>query len=234
MSDSATQVVYGRNPVRELLAAGRREVHELWASAEVAGETWIPGDRVRAADRARLGRLAGTSDHQGVVAIAGAYPYGAQADLLRMHGPLMCLDGAQDPRNLGAVARVCEGAGIGGLLIAARGGVGVTSVALKTSAGALEHLLVVRSASLPGLVHDVREAGRMVIGADSIADRDYRAGPWPWDALIVLGAEGEGLRPRVRRLCDALVTIPMRGRVDSLNLSVAAALLAYEITRSRD
>jgi len=225
------EVVYGRNPVRELIAAGARPVHEVWALAQVAGEPWLAGAPVVERSREALGRMAGTSDHQGVVALTEPYPYADPRDLVERPGPLVCLDGAQDPRNLGAIARVAEAAGAAGLVIPRRGGPGVTATVAKASAGAVEHLGVARVGSMAAFVHDARGSGRLAVGAEPEGGEDFRAVGLGPDALIVMGAEGAGLRPRVRDACDALARIPMAGRVASLNISVAAALLLFEALR---
>lgn len=219
--------VYGRNPVRELIAAARRPVREVAVLPQLAGEPWLAGARVVPRSRDELGRLAGTSDHQGVVATTAAYPYAEPNDVLEGEGPVVCLDGAQDPRNLGAIARVAEGAGAAGIVIARRGTPGVTSTVAKASAGAVEHLAIARVGSIAAFLHDARGTGRTLIGADPVGGVDFRRLEWPRDVLLVMGAEGEGLRPRVRQECDHLTTIPMMGRVASLNISVAAAILLY-------
>lgn len=223
------EVVYGRNPVRELLRAGLRPAHRVLILPQLADEPWLAGAPVERAQRAELGRLAGTADHQGVVALTDPYPYASASDLLREPGPLVVLDGAQDPRNLGAIARVAEGAGAAGLVIAERGTPGVTATVCKASAGAVEHLPVARVPSIAAFVHDAGGAGRPAVGADADRGEDYTAIDWPPDALLVLGSEGEGLRPRVREACSVLARIPMEGRVESLNLSVAAGVLLFRM-----
>lgn len=226
------ELVYGRNPVRELIGAGARPVHEVRALPQLAREPWLAGVRVREATRAELGRLAGTSDHQGLVALADPYPYAGLRALLDRPGPIVALDGAQDPRNLGAIARVAEAAGAAGMAIPSRGGPGVTPAVVKASAGAVEHLAIARVESVAAAVHDARGTGRLAVGADAERGDDYRRVPWPADVVLVLGSEGEGLRPRVRAACDRLVRIPMRGRVASLNISVAAGILLFEALRN--
>lgn len=226
------EIVYGRNPVRELIAAGRRSVSEVLVLPQLADEEWLAGQRVAVRNRDQLGRIAGTSDHQGVVARVAPYPYADARDLVVGSGPLVCLDGAHDPRNLGAIARVAEGAGAAGLVIPARGGPGVTPVVAKASAGAVEHLPIARVASIAAFVHDARGAGRLAVGAHPEGARDYREVPWTAETLLVMGAEGTGLRPRVRAACDALAAIPMAGRVASLNISVAAGILLFEAIRN--
>ena len=116
------EVVYGRNPVRELIAAGARPVHEVWALASLRGEPWLAGVPVAEHTRAELGRLAGSSDHQGVVAVTEPYPYADPRDLLERPGAIVCLDGAHDPRNIGAIVRVAEASGAAGLALPRRGG----------------------------------------------------------------------------------------------------------------
>ena len=226
-----SEVVYGRNPVRELLAAGRRRVHEVYALPDLVGEGWLRGVGALPATRAALGRLCGSSDHQGVVAVCDPYPYVSERDLVRGGGALVCLDGAQDPRNLGAVARVVDAAGAAGLVIPERGSPGVTPTVCKASAGATEHVPIARVSNLASFLHDAKQAHRWVVGAATKGAADYRDIEWPEAPVLVLGAEGSGLRTRVRGLCDLLVTIPMRGRVESLNLSVAAAVLLFEALR---
>lgn len=226
------QLVYGRNPVRELIAAGARPVHEVRAVPQLAREPWLAGVPVREATRAELGRLAGTSDHQGVVALTDPYPYAELRTLLDRPGPIVVLDGAQDPRNLGAIARVAEAAGAAGMAIPRRGGPGVTAAVSKASAGAAEHLSVARVDSVAAAVHDARGTGRLAVGADADRGEDYRRLAWPPDVVLVLGSEGQGLRPRVRSACDRLARIPMAGRVGSLNISVAAGILLFEALRN--
>ncbi|MEQ9092565.1 MAG: RNA methyltransferase [Miltoncostaeaceae bacterium] len=225
-------MVYGRNPVRELLSSGRREVVSLHATEQAGDEEWLAPHRPEEATREELARIAGTGDHQGVVARVGPYPYADVRDLLAAPGPVICLDGAHDPRNVGAIARVAEGAGAAGLVIPARGGPGVTAVVSKASAGATEWLPVCRASSVVALVHDARGTGRLAVGAHPDGAEDYRSIAWEETCLVVMGAEGAGLRPRVRDACDVLAAIPMHGRVASLNISVAAGLLLFEAIRN--
>lgn len=216
-------LVYGRNPVRELLRAGRRGVRGVRALPELCGEDWLRQAGARPADRAALSKLAGSPDHQGVVALCDPYPYADAADVLDAPGPVIVLDGVQDVHNLGAVARTAEALGAAGLVIPSRGSPGVTPTVCKTSAGAVEHLLIARIGSLVAFVHDAR-GPRRAIGADA-AGRDLREAGLDGDVVLVVGAEGEGLRPRVAAVCDELVAIPLGGSVASLNLSVACGIL---------
>jgi 23S rRNA (guanosine2251-2'-O)-methyltransferase len=225
--DDGPVLVYGRNPVRELIMAARRPVEEVWALAQAADDPALAGVPVVVKRREDLARLAGTGDHQGMVAITDEYPYADPQAVLEGDGPVMVLDEVQDPRNLGAVARVADAAGFAGLVIPSRGSPGITAVACKASAGAVEHLSIARIGSVVAFVNDLAGAGRWSVGADADGGTDYREVAWDPSAVIVLGAEGAGLRPKVREVCDQLVRIPMRGRVGSLNLSTAAAVLAF-------
>lgn len=229
-----SEVVYGRNPVRELIAAGTRPVHEVWALASLRAEPWLAGVPVVERTRAELGRVAGSSDHQGVVALTEPYPYADPRDLLERPGAIVCLDGAHDPRNIGAIARVAEASGAAGMVLPRRGGPGVTPTVAKASAGAVEHLPVARVGSIGGFLHEARDAGRIAIGADQEGAEDYRDLVWPDDPVLVMGAEGAGLRPRVREACDHLARIPMSGHVSSLNISVAAGILLFRAFRNAD
>jgi len=225
------ELIYGRNPVREALRAGRRRIDRIWVLPQLADADWLAGRRVIPTHKAELGQMVGTSDHQGIVAQAEPYPYADVRDMLEADGPIVCLDGAQDPRNFGAICRVADAAGAVGIVTAQRGSPGVTATVCKTSAGAVEHLMVARVGNIAGFLSQARDAGRQVVGADPAAETDYRRLEWMPDAVIVMGSEGGGLRPRVAAGCAAMVRIPMRGNVASLNLSVACALLLFEAIR---
>jgi 23S rRNA (guanosine2251-2'-O)-methyltransferase len=197
-------------------------------------EGWPAGTRVRTGDRAALSRACGSGDHQGVVAFADPYPYVDHRSLVIADGPIVCLDGAQDPRNFGAICRVADAAGAGGVVIARRGSPGVTPVVCKASAGAVEHLAVAQVDSVAGFLGEMRAAGWTTIGADPNGDIDHRHLPATDHAVIVMGAEGAGLRPKVLEACDHRARIAMRGQVASLNISVASALLVFEVQRAKD
>ena len=230
--DDGPVIVYGRNPVRELIRAGRRPVNEVWATAQASEDPVLEGIAVVQKTRDEIARAVGTGDHQGLIAFTEEYPYADPQAVLEGSGPVIVLDEVQDPRNLGAVARVADAAGCAGLVIPTRGSPGITAVACKASAGAVEHLPIARVGSLVAFVNDLAGAGRWAAGADADRGTDYREVPWDAGAVIVLGAEGAGLRPRVRDVCTHLVRIPMRGSVGSLNLSTAASVLAFEAVRN--
>ncbi|HEY0387752.1 MAG TPA: 23S rRNA (guanosine(2251)-2'-O)-methyltransferase RlmB [Gaiellales bacterium] len=228
------EVVYGTHPVREALR-GRREVFAVHCTRRAAEHLeWLPAGAVVDPPE-RLDELAGSGDHQGVVAEVAPYPYADHHALLGRERPLLAaLDEVTDPHNLGAIARVCEAAGADGLLITRRRSAGITAAVCRASAGAVEHLAIARIENLADTLLAARRPGLWTYAADAAGDddaydrQDYRDG-----TVFVLGAEGKGLRPRVRRSCDAVASIPMRGRVESLNVSTAAAVLLFEAVRQR-
>ena len=226
-------ILYGRNPVREAMR-GRRAVRRVWASASAArAEDWLGGAEI--ADPRELEELSGTGEHQGVCAEADEYPY-ADADLLLAADDaiVVCLDEVQDPHNLGAACRVAESVGAAGVVIPERRSAEITPAVCKSSAGAVEHLPVAKVRNLADWLAVAKEAGAWVYGADAgPRAQPYDEPDWSGRVVLVLGAEGRGLRPRVAAGCDALVRLPQMGRVSSLNVSTAAAALLYGILQMR-
>jgi 23S rRNA (guanosine2251-2'-O)-methyltransferase len=228
-------LVYGRNPVREALR-GRRGVLEIWVS-ERAGSTleWLgEGPRPRVKRERELTAAAGTSDHQGVVAWCEPYPYTDAWELAAADAPLLCcLDQVTDPRNLGAVVRSAAGAGATGVVLPAHGASAVTPVVCRASAGAVEHLPVAVVPNLARYLADVKKERLWAYAASADGETAL------WDAdltdglALVFGAEGKGVRPLVRRTCDATIAIPLARDVESLNVSVAAAVALFEARRQR-
>jgi len=215
----ANQIIYGRRPVEEA-ERGRRAVRRVWRAPEASAE--------------ELERLCGSPDHQGVVAEVDPYPYADPNALLRREGALLlALDQVQDPRNLGAVCRSAEVAGVAGVIVPERRSAEVTAVVCKASAGAVEHLALARVRNLADWLGEAKTAGFWIWGAEAEASE----APWDVDLggpiVLVLGGEGKGIRPRVASACDGLVALPRRGRVESLNVSAAAAALLFEAVRQR-
>lgn len=222
-------IVYGRQPVRELLAAGRRPVERVWATTGAARE--FSGAQPVTADE--LARMAGTEAHQGVCAQTTGYPYVGAHELLAAEEPLLvALDEVQDPQNVGAVARTAECAGATGLVLPERRSAEVTPAVCKASAGAVEHLRIARVRNLADFLGQAKAAGLWCYGA-AADGRPYSEVDFGGGLVLVLGAEGRGLRPRVAGACDELVSLPMRGRVASLNVAAAAAALLYGILQMR-
>jgi 23S rRNA (guanosine2251-2'-O)-methyltransferase len=221
-------IIYGRNPVKEALAAKRRPVNRIWA---VHPEDWPNAER---ADGGQLASRCGSEDHQGVCAEVGRYPYADARSLLEPDEALVvALDQIQDPRNLGAVARVAECAGTTGMVIPERRSAEVTPAACKTAAGAVEHLAIAQVRNLADFLDDAKKAGAWIYGADAGASTGYDEPDYSGRVVLVLGSEGKGLRPRVADHCDVLISLPVLGRVASLNVSTAAAALLYGILQSR-
>jgi len=214
-----TERIYGRRPVAEA-ERGRRRVRRVWRAPETSAE--------------ELEDLCGSPDHQGVVAEVDPYPYADPASLLEPEDALVVvLDQVQDPHNLGAVCRAAEVAGTGGVVIPERRAASITPAACKASAGAVEHLPVARVRNVADWLAEAKESNAWVYGAAPEADRTYTEVDWSGRAVLVLGSEGSGLRPRVADNCDELISIPVAGRVDSLNASVAAAVILFEARRQR-
>ena len=221
-------IIYGRNPVREALDAKRRPVQRIWA---VHPDEW---PNATTADAAEIAARCGSDDHQGVCAEVGPYPYADADDLLdRDDAVVVVLDQIQDPRNLGAVARVAECAGAGGLVIPDRRSAEITPAACKAAAGAVEHLPVARVRNVADYLDEAKRRNAWVYGAAAGAPAAYDEPDYNGRVVLVMGSEGKGLRPRVAQHCDQLVSLPMLGHIDSLNVSTAAAAILYGILQSR-
>jgi 23S rRNA (guanosine2251-2'-O)-methyltransferase len=228
--------VYGRRPVREALR-GKREVLEVWATQRaLESEAWLREAPLRVAVKLErdLTDAVGTRDHQGVIAWAEPYRYADAWELAAQERPLLaCLDQVTDPRNLGAVIRTAEGAGATGVIVPAHGSAAVTPTVGKASAGAIEHLPVAVVPNLARYLSEIKSGDLWIYAATGEAGQTLWESDFKGGTAFVLGAEGKGLRPLVRRTCDAEVSIPLTGSVESLNVSVAAALLLYEARRQR-
>jgi 23S rRNA (guanosine2251-2'-O)-methyltransferase len=227
-------VIYGRNPVREALR-GRRAVLAVWATPRAARLEWLAGVDVEVADAGAIEARCGSPDHQGVAARVESYPYAGPVQLLAAPDPLLvALDQVTDPNNLGAVCRTAEVAGATGVVLPERRSAEITPAVCKASAGAVEHLPVARVRNLADFLADAKRAGCWCYGAAAGARTRYDAPDYRGGVVLVLGAEGAGLRPRVAAACDDLVALPVRGRVESLNVSAAAAALLYAILHRRE
>ncbi len=212
--------------MREALR-GRRRVRHIWSTSdEWPGATRATNDEIAA--------RCGSDAHQGVCAAVDPYPYADAAELLGATAPLLvALDEVTDPQNLGAIARTAEAAGATGIVIPERRSAEVTPAVAKASAGAVEHLAIARVRNVADFLADAKTAGCWCYGAAAGARTAYTAVDWSGGVVLVLGAEGKGLRPRVAAACDDLVSLPLRGRIESLNVSATAAVLLYEILQQR-
>jgi 23S rRNA (guanosine2251-2'-O)-methyltransferase len=231
-----TETIYGVRPVVEALRSGRRRVFEVIDAVGDENVAKAAGARsvdVKRASRQRVEDLAPGVIHQGIVARVEPYPYSGVEEILSTREPLiLVLDGVTDPRNLGAVLRAADGAGASGVVIPRDRAAGVTAAAVKASAGASEHVRVARETNLRRAIETIKRAGFWVFAAEG--------GGTPYTELdlagpvgLVFGSEGRGVRRLVREECDGTVSIPMLGAVESLNVSVASAVLLYEARRRR-
>lgn len=229
--------IYGRQVVRLTLTPGaRRRAQRLAATAAALaaiGRRLPAGLPVDVVGAPELDRLTGTHDHQGVAVQVDGYPY-ANARELVAADLLVVLDEVSDPRNLGAVARSALASGANGLVLPRRRAAGVTPAAVKASAGATEHLPIAHVNNVATYLKELQRGGFWVYGAAGDAARSYVDLDYAGKVALVLGSEGRGLRPLVARTCDVLASIPMGGAVESLNVSVAAALLLFEARRRRE
>jgi 23S rRNA (guanosine2251-2'-O)-methyltransferase len=227
-------IVYGRNPVREALR-GPRTVSRVWASKNAAREPWLDEVRVAVAGADELERLSGTDAHQGVCAEVSAFVYADAEELLRTGASalLVALDQVTDPQNLGAICRTAECAGATGVVLPERRSAEVTPAVCKASAGAVEHLAVAQVRNLADWLAQAKAAGLWCYGADADGSVPYDTVDWSGGVVLVLGSEGRGLRPRVAASCDALVAVPLRGRIESLSVSAAASVLLYAASAGR-
>jgi 23S rRNA (guanosine2251-2'-O)-methyltransferase len=243
--------LYGVAPVLEALRAGQRAIERIWIAEgarhnrlreliELARKANVP---VHFAPRVDLARLAGAdANHQGVVASVVAARYADADELLDALAsrvgtddpPLVVvLDGVEDPRNLGAILRTVECAGAHGVFVPERRAVGLTETVAKAAAGALEHVAVARAANLTRLIEQLKQRNIWTVGTSADAPVPYTDWDWRQPSALFLGGEGTGLHRLVRERCDTLVSIPVRGSIESLNVSVAGGIVLYEAIRQR-
>jgi len=238
-------VLYGLHPVAEAIRAGNREFDHVCFARErqdirlqqLMDECRAAGIRIRMEPREHISRLAKTQSHQGVVAIVRERVFAGIEELLPLDTPgsplFLALDGVEDPQNFGALLRVADGAGIDGVIFTERRSAPLSPVAIKASAGAAEHLRLARVVNLVRSLEWLKERNIWCIGLDERGDMDYERYDYRGPCCLVLGREGEGLHELVRKTCDQLVRIPMAGKVSSLNVSTAGAVVLYEAFRQR-
>lgn len=226
-------IIYGRNAVREALR-GRRVVRQVWATGGALREPWLAAAAipVSAASAEAILTKCGSDGHQGVCAEVDEFHYAHAPELLAGEGAalVVVLDQVQDPQNLGAICRSAECAGASGVVLPERRSAEVTPAVCKASAGAVEHLPIAEVRNLADFLASAKTAGFWCYGAAAGGAVDYRRLDWSGRVVLVLGSEGRGLRPRVASACDALVALPLRGRIESLSVSAAAAVLLYAAT----
>lgn len=238
-------IIFGIHAVEEALAARGRGFEYVAVAAgrgdqriqKLIGLCRSAGVPIRPMPRDQLTRLARAANHQGVVAVTAEKRYDDLADLMEQkpgrHTFLVVLDGIEDPHNLGAIIRTAEGAGAGGIIIPERRAVGVTSTVAKAATGAVEYLPIARVTNIGRAIEELKARNIWTVGLDERGEKAYDQLDYKMDCALVLGAEGQGLHEQVRKKCDFLVSIPMLGKVPSLNVSVAAAIVMYEVARQR-
>ena len=240
-------IIEGRNPVIETLKSGRpinrivlaRDIGRHGAIAEILHLSQARGIPVQYVTRRVIDESSTTSAHQGVIAYVAVKEYVALENLLiiskeRKEPPLYCiLDGIEDPQNLGAILRTAEASGIHGVIIRSRRAVGLTAAVAKASAGAVEYVPVARVSNISQAVVTLKRSGVWVVGIDPTGKIDYSQVDFRLATAIVIGGEGRGLSELVKKRCDSVASIPMRGKITSLNASIAAALVMYEAFKQR-
>ncbi|HET9094256.1 MAG TPA: 23S rRNA (guanosine(2251)-2'-O)-methyltransferase RlmB [Solirubrobacteraceae bacterium] len=229
-------IVYGRNAVHEAIR-GPRTVHHVWATTHAGREPWLAGAGVRVTlePAEEIARRAGSDGHQGVCADVSEFRYvEGEALLADEQALIVALDQVQDPQNLGAICRSAECAGAAGVVLPERRAAEVTAAVCKASAGAVEHLPLAQVRNLTDFLSAAKARGFWCYGAAGEAALDYRAVDLSGPVVLVLGSEGKGLRPRVASACDALISLPLRGRIESLSVAAAAAVLLYAAAAARE
>jgi 23S rRNA (guanosine2251-2'-O)-methyltransferase len=244
-SDSRPELLFGLHAVREALRAGSRPLQRLLVQrtdrqfAELVQQAKAQHIPVHIEPPPAFDRLVPDGNHQGVIAFVAAKAYDSTEDILelaRQKGEppfLVILDGVEDPQNLGAIVRTAEAAGVHGVFIPERRAAGLTSVVAKTSAGALEHMLIARVVNLSRLIEELKEAGLWIYGVEPAASAEFTAIDMTGPIALVFGGEGGGIRRGIAQECDGLIRIPMRGKVESLNVSAAVAVTLFEGVRQR-
>ncbi|PSL41305.1 23S rRNA (guanosine2251-2'-O)-methyltransferase [Salsuginibacillus halophilus] len=239
--------IIGKNAVHEALVGGR-PVHKVWiaentkrqAVQKIVQQSKEVDALIQYVPKKKVDELAGTPQHQGVVASVAAYTYADIDDLFanardRNEQPFfIVLDGVEDPHNLGSVLRTADAAGAHGVIIPKRRAAGLTQAVAKASTGAVEHVPVARVTNIARTLEDLKEQGLWIAGTDAAGTSDYRELEADTGLGLVIGSEGKGMSRLVREACDFLLTVPMFGQVTSLNASVTASLLMYEVVRKRE
>ncbi len=246
--DRNGQLLVGVHAVLEKVRASPEEVREILLARErqrpitrvIREEACARGIRVRFSGSELLDRLAEGQNHQGVLARVGSYTYMPFSDLLSELAVavepswVLLLDGLTDPRNLGALLRSAEATQVQHVVIPKDRSVGVTPTVVKASAGAVHHLKISRVPNLRRAIQNLKESGYWIVGLDSESPEDFRSRAYPGRVGVVVGGEGGGIRPLIKKECDHLVSIPMKGRTASLNVSVAGAVFFYELLRQQN
>jgi 23S rRNA (guanosine2251-2'-O)-methyltransferase len=237
--------IEGKNPVLEALRANHEIVkiyilkEETGPYLEIAGLAHQKKIPVTPVDSKVLDRMATSRNHQGVIAVAAEWKYAQVSEMLKSAAGkneppfLLLLDGVEDPQNLGSIIRTAEAAGVHGIIIPERRSVGLTAVVSRASSGAIEHIPVARVTNLTKTIEELKKEGLWFTGADMNATKPFHDSDLKGPIGIVMGGEGSGISRLVKEHCDQLVRLPMWGRINSLNVSVATGIILYEVRRQR-
>jgi 23S rRNA (guanosine2251-2'-O)-methyltransferase len=239
-------VIFGRNPVMEAIKSGK-EIEKIYISKTAKGNiskiinlAKEAGIVVSTTDNETLSKLAGSQNHQGIVALSAVYQYFEVEDLLeyaeqKKEKPfLLILDEITDPHNLGAIIRSAEAFGVHGIIIPKRRAVGVNATVVKTSAGAVEHMKIAKVSNINNTIRNLKERGLWIVGTDVNGGKSFEEIDYDFPVALVIGNEGKGVSKLVLQNCDFVVKIPMKGKINSLNASVAASLLIYQVVSKRN
>ncbi len=239
------EMIIGKNPVIEALTSGR-SVNKVFVSEHLNTNTFKKlqqlareaGTIVQKVPKSKLDSMS-NGNHQGIIAYVASYQYGTMEEVFALaeekgEDPFfIILDELEDPHNLGSILRTADAAGVHGVIIPKRRSVGLTQIVAKTAAGAIEHVPVVRVTNIANTIDELKERDVWVIGTEAEATQDYRQLDGSLPIAVVIGNEGKGISRLVRKKCDWTVSLPMSGKVSSLNASVACSLLLYEVYRKR-
>jgi 23S rRNA (guanosine2251-2'-O)-methyltransferase len=241
-----TEQIEGRNPVLEALRAGRPISKLYIASGEPTGplrdilsQAHQKGIPVNTVDVQALNRISLTRNHQGVIAVAAGWKYASIAEIMNNAAQkgeppfILILDGVEDPQNLGSIIRTAEAAGVHGIIIPERRAVGLTTTVGRASAGAIEYVPVARVTNLTKTIEDLKKLGLWFTGAEADGTIDFYQSNLKGPIGLVIGGESDGISRLVREHCDQIVRLPMWGKINSLNASVATGIVLYEIRRQR-
>lgn len=241
------EIIYGINPVLEALRAERQALNKIIIAGGKGGAAFrtlrelarLRGIPIHANPQEVLSKLAGTGQHQGVVAYLAGSSYSTWEDLLeKIRGDqgeavVLILDSIEDPQNLGSLIRTAEASGVAGIIIPKDRAVGITPAVVKASAGGMAHLPVVRVTNLANTLEALKKEGFWIVGADPRGDKNLYAMKFDMNVGLVIGSEGKGIRPLILSKCDYRITIPMKGKVSSLNAAIAGAVILFEILRQQ-
>ncbi len=243
----SSEFIVGKNPVLEALRSGHA-INKIWIGEgvqkgqvnQIVNLAKEKGVQFQFVPKKKLESLVDTDNHQGVVASIAAYEYAELEDLFanaakKDEAPFfLLLDEIEDPHNLGSILRTADAAGVHGVIIPKRRAVGLTATVAKASTGAIEYVPVVRVTNLARTIDELKKRGLWFVGTDAEGDTDFRQASFDLPIGIVIGSEGKGISRLIKEKCDFLIRIPMQGKVTSLNASVAASLLMYEVFRKRN